>query len=148
MAASMIASVLLISISLASCASAPEYPIYPPPITETLPVSNRVAFQIAREILLEDPRVEIHTIDPDGRIVVREISSGFIFWQERTILDFFLQPADSARSRITMYSRAEGYEWGGLTRPAGWYPSAEVDTFLAEDLLGLIKTKAAEAAGR
>ena len=129
-----------------SCASAPEYPIYPPPITRTLPVNYLVTFQQVRKILLEDPRLEIHTIDTSGRIVAYENTRGFIFLQERTILDFFLQPLEPERTGLVMYMRAEGYTWGGLTRPAGWYPSAEVDTFLGEDVLGLIEQAVAEAA--
>jgi hypothetical protein len=128
-----------------SCASAPEYPVYPPPTTETLPVNYQVAFNKVRGVLLEDPRIEIETIDTAGRIVAREKASGFIFWQDRTILDFFLQPTAPEQTRITMYLRAEEYGWGGLTRPAGWYPYSEIDTFLGEDILGLIKKAAAES---
>ena len=135
---------LLLAVAV-SCASAPEYPVYPAPTMETLPVDYQVAFNKVRGVLLEDPRMEIETIDTAGRIVAREKTGGFIFWQDRTILDFFLQPIESNQTRITMYLRAEEYSWGGLTRAAGWYPYSEVDTFLGEDILGLIKKAAAEA---
>ncbi len=137
---------LLALAAVVSCASAPEYPTYPPPTSATLPVDQQVAFRTIRDLLLSDPRLEIHTIDTAGRIVAREKTSGFIFLQNRTILDFFLQPADTNQTKITMFLRAEKYDSGGLTMPAGWYPSSNVDTFLGEDVLGLIEQATAQAA--
>lgn len=98
-----------------------------------------------RQVFLEDGRLEIHTIDPAGRIVVYEKTGGFIFWQHRTILDFFWEPQGTDQTKVTMFLRAEAYESGGLTRPAGWYPSPDVDTFLGDDVLGLITKRAEQA---
>jgi hypothetical protein len=126
-----------------SCTSLPEYSASPPPTVRVLPVGEQTAFYLVRDVLLDDARLEINTIDTKGRIIAYEKTSGFILWQHRTILDFFLEPIDPNHTRITMYLRAEQYESGGLTRPAGWYPSADIDTFLGEDVLGLIQ-KAAE----
>jgi hypothetical protein len=128
---------------IVSCTSVPEYPVSPPPTVRVLPVGEQTAFHIVRDVLLADSRLEINTIDTKGRIIAYEKTSGFIFWQHRTILDFFLEPIDPTQTRITMYLRAEQYESGGLTRPAGWYASPDIDTFLGEDVLSLIQ-KAAE----
>jgi hypothetical protein len=141
----LFSAAILLAVAI-SCASAPTYPVYPPPTIKVIPVEYQVAFKTTRGALLDDPRLEIHTIDTAGRIIALEKTSGYIFWQQRTILDFFLEPIDPKQTRIIMYLRAEGYEWGGLTRPAGWYPSPEVDTFLGEDILGLIEKAAAQAA--
>jgi len=135
----------LLAVGALSCASAPQYPVYPPPITATIPAAYEAVFNTTREILAEDPRLEIHTIDTEGRIIAREQTGGFIFWQQRTVMDFFLQPVDPSRTNVTLFLRAEQYEWGGLTRAAGWYPSPDVDTFLGEDVLGLIEKQAQEA---
>lgn len=140
-------SVLIFPAFIVSCTSVPEYPVSPPPTVRVLPVGEETAFYIVRDVLLADARLEINTIDTRGRIIAYEKTSGFILWQHRTILDFFLEPIDPNQTRITMYLRAEQYESGGLTRPAGWYPSANIDTFLGEDVLGLIQ-KAAEKAAK
>jgi hypothetical protein len=129
-----------------SCASVPEYPSSTPPISKILPVNEKEAFQLVREVLMEDPRLELHTVDTGGRLVAREKTSGFIFWQHRTILDFLLQPAGDNQTKITMILKAEQYESGGLTRPAGWYASPDIDAFLGEDILGLIEKRVRETA--
>ena len=137
-------TLVVVGLLLASCASAPQYPASPPPITKTLPVGFDEAFQGARMVLNEDSRVFLHTVDKAGRLIAYERTSGFIFFQHRTILDLKLESVSADQTRITMQMRAEDYEMGGLTRSAGWYPSAEVDIFLGEDIMNLIEKRAAE----
>jgi hypothetical protein len=111
---------------------------------KTLPVGFEDAFQAARTAMNEDPRIFLHTVDKAGRLVAYERTSGFIFFQHRTVLDLKLEPTSPEETRLTMQMGAEAYELGGLTRSAGWYPSAEVDIFLGEDIMNLIEKKAAK----
>lgn len=134
---------LLVGIALASCASPPEYPAMPPPTTKVLPSSFQETFDAARSVLDEDQRLVLHTVDNAGRFVVWEKTGGFIFFQHRTILDIRLEPVGPEETKVTMRLSAEKYEMGGLTRPADWYPSSDVDTFLGEDIMDLIEKEIA-----
>jgi len=136
-------AVLLLGIALTSCASAYKYPVPPPPTTTVLPVGYEDAFKAALSVLKEDGRLVLHVIDKDGRFVAWEKTSGFIFFQHRTILDIMLEPVSAEETKLTMQLSAEDYELGGLTRPAGWYPSSNIDAFLGEDIVGLIKKRIA-----
>lgn len=131
---------------LISCATQYEFPALPPPMTKVVPVGFEDAFQITHSVLRDDGRLVVHTVDNAGRFVAWEKTGGFIFFQHRTVLDIRLEALDGDRTRVTMQLSAEGYELGGLTRPADWYPSSEVDTFLGEDILRQIEQKAERAA--
>jgi hypothetical protein len=135
-------TVMLLSASLIlSCAAAPKYPAPQPPITDTLSVGFKEAFQASHEALRKDERLVVHTVDNAGRFIAWEKTSGIIFFQHRTVLDIRLEPLDKDKTKITILLSAEEYDWGGLTLAAGWYPSSKVDTFLGEDILKLIKTR-------
>ncbi len=114
-------------------------------MAKIVPADFDRAFKAALAVLREDARLELHTIDKAGRFIVLEKATGFIFFRHRTILDVALEPAGPDKTRITMKLKAENYEMGGLTREAGWYPSSEVDTFLGEDIMGLIEKRVAQA---
>ncbi len=141
------AAVLAVVIALASCASSAEYPAMPPPMTKVLPASFQKTFDATRSVLDEDRRLVLHTIDNAGRFVAWEKTGGFIFFQHRTVLDIRLEPVGPEQTKVVMHMSAESYEMGGLTRPAGWYPSSDVDTFLGEDIMGLIEKKAEKLSG-
>jgi hypothetical protein len=113
-------------------------------MTKVLPASFQETFDAARSVLNEDRRLVLHTVDNAGRFVAWEKTGGFIFFQHRTVLDIRLEPVGPEETKIAMHLRAEAYEMGGLTRPADWYPSSDVDTFLGEDIMGLIENKAAK----
>jgi hypothetical protein len=130
---------------LASCASAPEYPVYPQPTTKILPFSYEDTFKSALAVLKRDERLELHTIDKAGRFLAWEKTTGFILFRHRTILDIELKPEGPDATKVTMKLAAEDYETGGLTREAGWYPSSMVDTTLGEDIMGLIEKEAANS---
>ncbi len=132
---------LLIGAAFVSCSSAPAYPAFPPPLTGTVPVDHQRAFQIARSVLNEDPRLDVHTVDKDGRFVAFEKTSGILFFQKRTILDIRIEPIDAEETKITMRLKAEAYTMGGLKHAAGWYPSSKVNTVLGEDVMALIERK-------
>lgn len=125
--------------SLVSCASAPQYPVYPEPTTKVLPASYEDAFKSALAVLKHDARLELHTIDKAGRFLAWEKTSGFIFFRHRTILDIELESEGAGATKISMKLTAEDYEMGGFRREAGWYPSSIVDTFLGEDIMDLIE---------
>jgi hypothetical protein len=129
-------------ILIGSCASAPKHPTYPAPTTTVLPVGFADAFDAARGVLKDDQRLILHTVDKAGRFVAYERAGGFVFFRHRTILDLQLEPVGQAETKLTMSLKAEDYEMGGLTLPAGWYPSERVDTFLGEDIMGLIEKEA------
>jgi hypothetical protein len=132
---------ILLGVALTSCASTFTYPAALPPTGTVLPVGYEEAFKAALSVLREDGRLILHVIDKDGRLVAWEKTGGFIFFQRRTILDIQLEPLSSEETKLTMRLSAEDYEMGGLTREAGWYPSSDVDTFLAEDITNLIKNR-------
>jgi len=138
---------LIIGAAFVSCSSAPVYPTFPPPLTGTVAVDHKEAFQIARSVLNEDPRLDVHTVDKDGRFVVFEKTSGILFFRKRTILDIRLEPIDAEQTKFTMRLKAEAYGMGGLTHAAGWYPSPQVNTILGEDVMGLIEKKINQTAG-
>jgi hypothetical protein len=142
----MTAAVCMACFVFFSCASAPEYPVYSPPTTRVLPADFDEVFKAALSVLREDARLELHTIDNAGRFIAMEKVAGFIFFRHRTILDIRLEPVERGETKISMILRAEDYEMGGFTRPAGWYPSHDVDTFLGEDILGLIEKRVGRAA--
>jgi hypothetical protein len=102
------------------------------------------AFMTTKAVLQEDPRLDLHTLDKAGRFIAYEKVGGFIFFRNRTILDIRLEPVSPAETKIAMSMEAENYEMGGFTRPAGWYPSPEVDTFLGEDILHVIVMRLGE----
>jgi len=139
-----VAAVLLVAVLFASCISAPEYPVYPPPATKALPAGFDDAFKAALSVLREDARLELHTIDKAGRFIAMEKVSGFVFFRHRTVLDIRLEPVGPAETKISVKLTAEDYEMGGFTREAGWYPSSNVDTFLGEDIMGLIGKRVAQ----
>lgn len=134
-------AIILLGVALTACASTVPYPAPIPPTETVLPVGYDEAFSAALSVLKEDGRLVLHTIDKDGRFVSWEKTSGFIFFQRRTILDIRLEPLSSEETKLTMRLSAEDYEMGGLTREAGWYPSSDVDTFLGEDVMNLIKKR-------
>lgn len=140
------AGVLLVVITMASCASPAEYPAMPPPMTRVLPASFQETFDAARSVLTDDRRLVLHTVDNAGRFVAWEKTGGFIFFQHRTVLDIELESVGPEETKVAMRMSAEKYEMGGLTRPAGWYPSSDVDTFLGEDVMSLIEQKVAKLA--
>lgn len=142
-----VAVALVVVGACVSCSSTPSYPTYPPPLTGTVNIHQNEAFQIARSVLNEDPRLDVHTVDKDGRFVVFEKTRGILFFQNRTILDIRVEPIDAEATKITMNMKAEAYSMGGLTRPAGWYPSSKVNTVLGEDVLGRIEQKINQTAG-
>ena len=135
--------VLLAGVLLASCASAPEYPVYSPPLTKSLPADFDDAFNAALSVLRDDGRLDLHTIDRAGRFIAMEKAAGFVFFRHRTVLDIRLEPVGPAETKISVKLKAEDYEMGGFTREAGWYPSPRVDEFLGEDILGLIEKRLA-----
>ena len=137
----------MVTPSTTACSSAPVYPVFPPPLTGTVAVDHKEAFQIARSVLNEDPRLYVHTVDKDGRFVALEKTSGILFFRTRTILDIRLEPIDAEETKITMSLKAEAYRMGGLKRTAGWYPSTEINTILGEDVMGLIERKINQTAG-
>ena len=137
------AIVLLAGALLASCASAPAYPVYPPPLTKALPADFDDAFKAALSVLRDDDRLDLHTIDKAGRFIAMEKAGGFVFFRHRTVLDIRLEPVGPAETKISVKLKAEDYEMGGFTREAGWYPSPRVDEFLGEDILGLIEKRLA-----
>ena len=128
-----------------SCASAPEYPIYPAPTTRTLSAGYDDAFKATLAVLRGDERLELHTIDKKGKFLAWEKTAGFIFFRHRTILNIELEPSGAGETKITLKLKAEDYEMGGFTREAGWYPSSRVDTFLGEDIMGLIEKEVAKS---
>lgn len=129
-----------------SCGSTPDYPAPQPPITDTLPVGFKETFKSTYDVLNNDERLVLHTVDNAGRFIAWEKTSGIIFFQHRTILDIRLEPLDTDKTKITIFLSAEEYDWGGFTLAAGWYPSSKVDTFLGQDILNLIKTRAEASA--
>lgn len=133
---------ILVGAAALSCASPPVYPEPPPPLTAVLPLGFEDAFHTTRRVLKDDPRLVLDTIDNAGRFIAVEKTGGFIFFRHRTVLDIRLEPAETDQTKLTMRLSAEDYEMGGLTRPAGWYPSSEVDIFLGEDILNIIESKA------
>lgn len=139
-------ALLLAGVVFSSCASAPENPAPPPPTTGTLHVTFRDAFDITRSVLNDDRRLVVRTVDTGGRFEAWERPRGLIFFQHVTILETILQEIGPKETKITMHLRAQRYSWGGLTLPAGWYPSKDIDTFLGEDVMNLIEKKAAEKA--
>lgn len=139
--------ILLVAIALVSCASPAEYPDMPPPMTKVVPANFEKTFDVARSVLNEDQRLVLHTVDNAGRFVAWEETGGFIFFQHRTVLDIRLESAGPEETKVTMHMSAEKYEMGGLTRPAGWYPSSDVDNFLGEDIMSLIEQEVAKLAG-
>ena len=110
----------------------------------TLPAGFVDAFKATRTVLREDPRLVLDTLDKAGRFIAFEKVGGFIFFRHRTILDIKLESLGPEETKITLRLNAEDYEMGGLTRPAGWYPSSEVDTFLGEDIMNLIEREIAK----
>ena len=140
--AGLVVVFILLVAALTSCASTVPYPAALPPTETVLPVGYEEAFKAALSVLKEDGRLILHVIDKDGRLVAWEKTSGFIFFQRRTILDIRLEPLSTEETKLTMHLSAEDYEMGGLTREAGWYPSSDVDMFLAEDITNLIKNRA------
>ncbi len=126
---------------LVSCASSPEYPVPPPPISAQVDAGFMDTFKAAMDVLDEDPRVELHTRDKTGRLIAYEKTGGFVFSRHRTILDLRLESVSPEETKISMQLSAEDYEMGGFTLPAGWYPSAKIDKFLGEDLLRLIEKR-------
>ena len=138
-----IAIVMLAGVLFASCASAPEYPVYPPPLTKALPADFDDTFEAALSVLREDGRLDLHTIDKAGRFVAMEKATGFVFFRHRTVLDIGLEPVGPAETKISVKLKAEDYETGGFTHEAGWYPSPRVDEFLGEDILSLIEKRLA-----
>lgn len=136
----------LVGLVLASCASAPEYPVYPAPTTRIVSVGFESAFMAALKVLREDARLDLHTIDKAGKFLAWEKTSGFMFFRHRTVFDIALEPVGEDKTKITMTLRAENYDMGGFTREAGWYPSSEVDAFMGEDILSLIEKEIAKAA--
>ena len=136
-------SVLLVGMALLSCASSYKYPAASPPVTTILPAGYDEAFMAALSTLKDDVRLVLHVIDKDGRFVAWEKTGGFIFFQRRTVLDIRLEPVSSDETKLTLQLSAEDYQLGGLTRPSGWYPSSDIDTFLGEDIVGLIEKNVA-----
>jgi len=130
-----------------SCASAPEYPVFPPPISKNVSAGLLDTFLAASDVMKADPRLDLHTLDKSGRLIAFEKTSGFIFFRHRTIIDINLESIGPEETKIMMHLSAENYETGGLSRPADWYPSAEVDTFLGEDILNLIEKELAKRKG-
>ena len=139
--------VLLTCVALCSCASGPDYPSFPPPITKDVHSSLLDTFLAAKTVMDNDPRLDLQTLDKAGRLIAFEKTSGFIFFRHRTIIDINLKPVGPQETSIIMNLSAEDYEMGGLTRPADWYPSAKVDTFLGEDILSLIEKELAKSTG-
>jgi hypothetical protein len=137
-------AVFLAVVAFTSCASVPENPAPPPPTTKILPVGFADAFEIIRSELKNDRRLVLHTIDTGGRFEARERTSGLIFFRHRTVIELILQEIGPKQAKVTMHLSAERYSTGGLTHPAGWYPSKDVDTFLGEDIMNLIEKKASE----
>ncbi len=137
------AAVVLACALFVSCASPPEYPVYPPPETRTLSAGFDDSFRAALTVLREDARLELDTIDKAGRFIAKEKATGFILFRHRSVLDIRLEAAGPAETKMSVRLSAEDYEMGGFTREAGWYPSSLVDTFLAEDVMGLIEKRAA-----
>ena len=145
---SMLCSLALLYLAgfcLVSCASAPQYPVYPTPTTKVLPAPYEDAFKSILAVLKHDDRLELHTIDKAGRFLAWEKTSGFVFFRQRTVLDIELRPEGSDKTNISMKLTAEDYEMGGFRREAGWYPSSTVDTFLGEDIMGLIEKEVAKS---
>ena len=139
-------AICLLSLVSVSCASTPAYPVYPPAVTKAVPADFDRTFRAALVVLREDERVDLHTIDKVGKFVAMEKATGFIFFRHRTILEFVLESAGPNETKITMQLKAEDYEMGGFTHEAGWYPSSSIDTFLGEDVLGLIEQRALQEA--
>lgn len=128
----------------ASCASTSPYPDYPPPTAKDVQAGFDDTFNAVLEVLREDARLELHTIDKAGRFVAREKVSGFIFFRHRTVIDIVLEPIGPEETTVTMKLKAQDYNSGGLTREAGWYPSSRVDSFLGEDIMNLIDARVAQ----
>lgn len=139
-----LAALFLTGIDFLSCASAPENLAPPPSTTVTLHVSFRDAFDIIRSVLNEDRRLVVRTVDTGGRFEAWEKPGGLIFFQHSTILEIVIREMGPKETKMTMHMRAQRYSWGGLTLPAGWYPSKDIDTFLGEDIMNLIEKKAAQ----
>lgn len=133
--------VWLACVVLVSCASPPEYPVLPPPITTQVHAGFMDTFKAASIVLEEDARVDLHTLDKAGRLIAFEKTSGFVFSRHRTILDLNLESFGPEETKISMKLSAEDYEMGGFTLPAGWYPSPKIDKFLGEDILRLIEKR-------
>ncbi|MBI5116886.1 hypothetical protein HZA56_10465 [Candidatus Poribacteria bacterium] len=133
----------LVALVLISCATAPSQ--YPPafaPESKTLPASFDSAFEAGRKVLNNDGRLLLDTVDKAGRLIAYERTSGLIFLRHRTILDVKFEATGPQETKISMRAKAQDYEIGGLTREAGWYPSSNVDEFLANDIMTLIEQEA------
>ncbi len=128
-----------------SCASAPEYPVYPAPMTTTLSAGYDDVFQASLAVLRRDERLELHTIDKAGRFLVWEKTAGFVFFRHRTVLNIEIEPSGETETKVTLKLKAEDYEMGGFTHEAGWYPSPRVDTLLGADIMGLIEKEIAKS---
>jgi len=129
---------------LASCASAPPYPLYPAPTTRVVPAGFDDAFMAALTVLRNDERLELDTIDKAGRFIAMEKTSGFIFFRHRTILDMTLEPVGEKETKIVMKLKAEDYEMGWFTLESGWYPSPGVDESLGAEIMDLVEKNLAE----
>jgi hypothetical protein len=113
----------------------------PPPITKQIPVGFLQAFKATKSVLNEDPRLVLHTLDKAGRFVAWEKAGGIVFFRHRTVLDIRLESVDAEETRISIFLSAEDYETGGFKLPADWYPSAEVDMLIGEDIMALIEKR-------
>jgi hypothetical protein len=140
----LVIALCLAGLVFTSCASAPEYPVYPAPTTKVLSAGYEDTFKAALVVLRGDERLELHTIDKAGRFLAWEKATGFIFFRHRTILDIELEPSGADETKMTLKLKAENYEMGGFTREAGWYPSPRVDTLLGADVVGLIEKELAK----
>ena len=146
--ATRIIAALVLVISMAACASSPpERPAARPAtsIDKVYPAADfDQLWEITRTTLKADPRLFLDTIDKAGRFVAKEHSSGFIFFQERTVLDIKIKQLPDDKCSLTLKATAEKYDLGGLSRRAGWYPSDQINVELAEGVVKAIEARLAE----
>lgn len=119
-----------------ACASAPTAPPpQPPPVTRLYDRSFPVVWDTVRVELNNEPRLEVDTIDKRGRFVAWERTSNFLLLlRHRNVATITLEQLGEDKTRLALQMSAQNYDAGGFTRPAGWYPSADIDAALGEEI--------------
>ena len=118
----------------AACSRVPARPpALPDPVTRLYSHGYLVVWDTVRVDLVNDPRLDMDTIDKAGRFVAWEkTNSLFLLLNARNVVTVALEPVGADKTRMVLQMHHEKYDTGGWRRPAGWYPSPNVNEELGQ----------------
>lgn len=140
-------SVLLLA-TLACSRIPARPPALPEPITRLYPNSYLIVWDTVRVDLNNDGRLELDTIDKEGRFVAWErTNSLLLLLNKRNVVTVDLEPLSAERTRMTLQMSAQKYDTGGWSRPAGWYPWANVNAAMGTEIAARIDSRLGHTPG-